>query len=867
MALTPMMKQYLETKEKYKDCILFYRLGDFYEMFFDDAINASKELDLVLTGRDCGLSERAPMCGIPYHAANTYIAKLIEKNYKVAICEQLTEPSESKGLVVRDVVKVVTPGTVMDETLLKEDKNNFIASVYSDGNDIGIAWADISTGEFNLTQIKNDKDNKNLCDVLLSFMPSEIICNKELYSLAKNLKVIKYNILPEFSCYYDWAYYNDTAYLALINQLNVKSLKAFECDNKKYAICAGGALIEYFKETQKRSLAHINRIIYIKDNKYMYIDNNTVRNLELIKTIRDGKKYGSLLWLLDNTQTGMGARCLYSCITQPLNDVNEINNRLDAVEELKNNVEIRERLKEKLSKVKDIERLAAKTAYGSLNPKDCIFIKNTLSVLPEIKYILNSVKTIELKNIECNIKSFDNLYNLIENAISENPPQVLKDGGIIKEGYNNELDEIKKSSSGGKEWLNQLELSEREKTGIKNLKVGFNKVFGYYIEVTKSYLDKIPINYTRKQTLANAERFITPELKNVENKILGADEESIRLEIHLFNNIVEKISEHITGMQTTAKALSMLDVLLSYSITAIKYNYCKPNILNDNILKIQNGRHPVVEAISKNEDFIPNDTYLNNNDNRIMIITGPNMAGKSTYMRQVALIVLMAHIGSFVPADNAQIGLTDRIFTRVGAFDNLAFDQSTFMVEMTEVANILHSATDKSLLILDEVGRGTSTFDGLSIAWSVMEYISKKYKAKTLFATHYHELTELEGSIEGVKNYKILVKELNNSIVFLRKISRGGANKSFGIDVAALAGIPKQVTDRAKIILKQLEEADINNTKNKSAQVSLDIENNNNNNQDKHNKVINKITELDINCLSPVEALNFIYNIKKQLSE
>ena len=863
MALTPMMKQYFDTKEKYQDCILFYRLGDFYEMFFDDAVTASKVLDLVLTGRDCGLSERAPMCGIPYHAADTYIAKLIENNYKVAICEQLTTPEESKGLVVRDVIKVITPGTVMEDSLLKEDKNNFIASVYFEDNNIGVAWADISTGEFYLTEITSNGDFTKLSDTLLGFMPAEIICNQSMLLIAKNLKVIKYDILPQFSCYYDWSYNYDTAYKTIIGQLSVKTLNAFECEDRKYAISAAGALFEYFKETQKRSLSHINRICYIKDNKFMNLDNNTIRNLELVRTIRDGKKYGSLLWLLDKTQTGMGARYLYSCLTQPLNDASEINMRLDAVNELNKNVEIREGIKEKLSYVKDIERLAAKTAYGNLNPKDCIFIKNTFSVLPEIKFLLNSASSHALKEIENSIFCFEDITLLLEKALNENPSQFVKDGGIIKAGYNEELDCLKQASTGGKKWLAELEGTERAKTGIKNLKIGYNRVFGYYIEITKSYLEQVPINYIRKQTISNAERFITPELKNIENKILGADEESIRLEIKLFGEIVSKTFECIAKMQSTGKALAILDTLLSFSETAIKYNYCKPDILIDNVLSIENGRHPVVEAVSKNEDFVPNDTFLDNSENRIMIITGPNMAGKSTYMRQVALISLMAHIGSFVPAKSAKIPVIDRIFTRVGAFDNLAFDQSTFMVEMTEVANILHNATDNSLIILDEVGRGTSTFDGLSIAWSVMEYISKKLRAKTLFATHYHELTELEGTIEGVKNYKILVKEINGSIVFLRKISRGGANKSFGIDVASLAGIPSLVTDRARKILKQLEDADINNSKNKSSQVSINL-NHEDVKKSENSELIKALKDLDINTISPMEALNMLYSLKEK---
>ena len=866
MALTPMMRQYLETKEKYKDCILFYRLGDFYEMFFDDAIIASKVLDLVLTGRDCGLEERAPMCGVPYHSAEAYIAKLLENGYKVAICEQLTTPDQSPELLVRDVVRVVTPGTVMEEGLLKEDVNNFIASVYLDKDDIGIAWADISTGEFYLKQIKRDTGFAKLCDTLLGFSPSEIICNAPMLDEIKELNAVKYNLLPAFSGYHEWAFFHDTAYKALTEQLQVNSLVPFECENKIYAICAAGALVQYLRDTQKRSLSHLSCLSFVKESRYMLLDNNAVRNLELVKTLRDGKKYGSLLWLLDETCTSMGARCLHASILQPLTQPDKIAERLDAVEELIRNVEMREGIREYLSQVRDLERLAAKTSYGSLNPKDCIHIKNTFAVLPYIRNLLKSAKSSLLRRICEEISCFDGIVDLLRRALNDNPPTVLRDGGIIKAGYNAELDELKSASSNGKRWLLELEAAERERTGIKNLRVGFNKVFGYYIEVTKSYLNQVPMNYVRKQTLANAERYITPELKNVENKILGADEASIRLEIKLFDDIVSEISKLIKPMQATGKALANLDMLLSFAAVAIKHNYCKPAITSGSCLVIEEGRHPVVEAVSKSEKFVPNDTYLDDDQNRIMIITGPNMAGKSTYMRQVALIILMAHIGSFVPAKKAQIPIVDRIFTRIGAFDNLAFDQSTFMVEMTEVASILHNATDRSLLVLDEVGRGTSTFDGLSIAWAVMEFISKKFKAKTLFATHYHELTELEGRIEGVKNYRILVKEINGSIAFLRKIQRGGANKSFGIDVAALAGIPRQVIERSRKILMQLEEADINNPRNKSAQVvmSFDVHGDR---SSEYEEILDYVKSIDLDTLSPIEALNKMYYLKQKVAE
>lgn len=863
MALTPMMIQYLETKEKYKDCILFYRLGDFYEMFFDDALEASKVLDLTLTGRDCGLKERAPMCGIPYHSAENYIAKLIENNYKVAICEQLTQP-DGKSLVVRDVVKVITPGTVMEENLIKEDKNNFIASVYLNESSAGIAWSDITTGDFFITEKNAGESLEKLIDFLLSLQPAEIICNEAMYKYSKDLKATKIGLLPNFSSFFDWAFDFDTAYKITTRQLNVVNLKAFECETKKLAISAGGALLEYFSQTQKRSLSHINRLSFITDNKYMVLDNSTRRNLELTKTMRDGKKQGSLLWLLGNTSTSMGARNTYSWIEQPLRGIDEINLRLDSVAELVENDEAREVLIESLSGIRDIERLSAKIGYGNINPRDCISIRNTFCKLPVIKSILNKLTSQKLKNINSGIFLFEETLNLLSDAINDNPPIVLKDGNIIKEGFSEELDNIKSASIDGKKWMSQLETYERENTGIKSLKVGFNRIFGYYIEISKSYISEVPINYIRKQTLAGGERYITEELKRMEEKILGAEERAINLEIKLFNEIVSKLFNLIRELQVTAKSLAEIDSLVTFADVAIKNKYIRPNITDsNNPLKIVNGRHPIVEVLTKGGEFVANDTYLDSIDDRIMIITGPNMAGKSTYMRQVALITLMAHIGSFVPAQEAIIPLTDRIFTRVGAMDNLAFDQSTFMVEMSEVASILNNATSKSLLILDEVGRGTGTFDGLSIAWAVTEYIAEKIKAKTLFATHYHELSELEGSLNGVKNYSILIKELAGNIVFLRKIIRGSAGKSFGIEVAALAGLPKQVLLRSKKILKQLEEADINNSKNKAAQISFD--NVKITVDTKAEDIKNFIDEIDINNISPIEAINMLNSLKKMI--
>lgn len=859
MALSPMMQQYVITKEKYKDAILLYRLGDFYEMFFDDAVIASKALDLTLTGKMCGLDERAPMCGIPYHALDGYLTKLIEQGYKVAICEQLTEPKKGVKLVERDVVRVITPGTLIDSNLLDDKKNNYILCGVLDGGVVGVSYTDISTGIIYLAEQNLSQFN----DLLVRVRPSEIICNQNLAEISDTLLATKLQIVPNFQVRAFESFDYDECYKVLTNQIDKKELIGLS--DKQQTIISAGVLIKYLLETQKRSLSHINTISYIYDNEFMSLDSNTRRNLELTETIKDRKKRGSLLWLLDKTQTSMGSRMLRSYIEQPLYDEKLINQRLNGVEELVKNVVNRDALIKLLNSVYDIERLCGKISYNNLTPKDTIALKNSLSVLPEIKEKLSIYKSTILKNIAKDIYDYSSIYNMLDSAIIENPPYVLKDGGFIKKGYSKELDDICNISTVGKTWLATLEADEREKTGIKNLKIGYNSVFGYYIEVSKGQIDQVPYRYQRKQTIANAERYITDELKEMENKILHAEEQKIALEISLFNQIRETLLENVSAMQKTARQIAVLDALLSFATVACERNYCKPQVSSEiNCIEIVNGRHPVVEALLKNEDFIPNDTYLDNADSRTMIITGPNMAGKSTYMRQVALITLMAHIGSFVPAQKANISLTDKIFTRVGASDDLAFGQSTFMVEMSEVSNILKQATNNSLIVLDEVGRGTSTFDGLSIAWSVMEYLSKTLKAKTLFATHYHELTELEGILEGVKNYRINVKEFNDSIIFLRKIVRGGANKSFGIEVAKLAGLPENVIARAKEILHNLEENEINKNSNL---LKLNENAENKKFQRAVMEVGNILKDVNVETLTPLNAFDLILQLTEKLKK
>lgn len=851
--LSPMMQKYWETKELYPDCIIFYRLGDFYEMFFEDAKKASKLLDLTLTGRDCGLSERAPMCGVPYHAAETYIAKLVSLGEKVAICEQLEQPQKGVKLVKRDVVKIVTAGTITENGLLDERKNNFILSVSEIDDETSISWADITTGDFYSMVLPKNCDKTAIFDMLAKINPSEIICNQAVYQKFYQLKEITSGQYPKFSLFKEWAFNPNHAETTLKNHFNVTNLNAFEIENNKIIISSAGALIEYLNETQKHALININKILVEDDSKYMKIDGVAIKNLELIKTMRDGKRYGTLLWLLDHTETAMGSRNLTSWISSPLLDKDKINYRLQGVEELYKNILMKNAVKDILSNIRDTERLSGKISNNNITPKDCLLLVSSLSAFPTLKFTLSGATSKIINDINDNIANFDDVTSILEKAINPKCPTNLKDGGYIADGFDAELDRLRLLSKNSKSTLDNMLEKEREKTGIKNLKIGYNKVFGYYLEVTNSFKDKVPFDYIRKQTLVGAERFITEELKTLEEDLLTSKERSIELESQIFSKIKELLASNIKKLQRSSKAIAVLDTICAFAHVSKKNNYCKPNIGDFGTpLKIVAGRHPVVEEISS-EQFIPNDSFIDTNNDRMLIITGPNMAGKSTYMRQVALITIIAHIGCFVPAKSAEIPLTDRIFTRVGASDNLISDQSTFMVEMNEVALILNKATKNSLLILDEVGRGTSTYDGLSIAWAVVEYITKNIKAKTLFATHYHELSELEGSIEGVKNYKVTVKEYNGNVIFLRKIQEGSANKSFGIEVASLAGVPKVVTESAKKILKKLEKSSIT--------VSTKVEDETIETND-YTELIKTLKESDVDSMSPREALEFLYELK-----
>lgn len=875
--LTPMMKQYFSIKEKYNDSILFFRLGDFYEMFFDDAITASRELEITLTGRVCGQDEKAPMCGIPFHSAESYIAKLISKGYKVAICEQVEDASEAVGIVKRDVVRIVTPGTVTDTKLLDEKNNNYLCSIYLDDTGLGISYVDITTGELYTTEVI-ESENK-LYDILIDELgkisPTEIITNEYLYNKKDYINKLrnKFNVI--INKYHEWSYETNTALNCIKNQLNVITLSGFGINDNKYCISSTGSLIEYLNETQKTTLSHLNTINFYYISNYMILDINTRKNLELTETIKDNNKKGSLLWLLDKTSTSMGARLLKKWVEQPLINKDEIMRRLNTIQYLTNDILLMDDIKNTLDKVYDLERLLGKISYGSCNGRDLLALKNSINVLPNLKNILSNSNSNNLKDLGNNLDTLEDVYKLIDESILDNPPVSIKEGGLIKKDYNNELKELIEASIEGKNWLSSLETNEKNRTGIKSLKVGFNKVFGYYIEITKSNLNLVPNDYIRKQTLSNAERYITPELKEMESKILGAEERSMKLEYEIFMEVREKINTHIRRIQECAKIVSNVDAINSLSLVAFKNNYIKPEINDEGIIDIKNGRHPVVEKMLNDELFVPNDTYLNKNDNRISIITGPNMAGKSTYMRQVALITLLCHIGSFVPAEEANICIVDRIFTRIGASDDLSQGKSTFMVEMSEVANILNNSTSNSLLILDEIGRGTSTYDGLSIAWSVIEYISDKNKcgSKTLFATHYHELTELEGKLDGVDNYNILVQEQGEDIIFLRKISHGGADKSYGIEVARLAGVPNEVIKRAKEILLKLENNNDNSTNNENVykEVSicenLDINYQLNLFDSKSNNIIEKLKNIDLLNTSPIEAINILYSLVNEVKD
>ena len=865
---SPMMQHYLATKEKYKDCILFYRLGDFYEMFFDDAINVSRELELTLTGKDCGQEERAPMCGIPYHAAESYIAKLVQNGHKVAICEQLEDPKLAKGIVKRDVIRVVTPGTVTESNLLEEKRNNYIMSIFKKGIFFGIAICDVSTGDFYAAEIKEENNFERLLDEISRFSPSEIIANEMLYDCSEEISKIKERFDVYISTEDESNFSEDTENIYMQYALSDdKGNIIKDLDKRLFAVSAINGLIKYIEETQKTKLEHINKITIYTITKYMSLDINARRNLELTEKLRDKSKKGTLLWVLDKTATSMGGRLLRRWISDPLIDVAEINNRLDAVQELKDDIMLRGELTSSLKGVYDIERLAGKISYGNANARDLNSLKSSASKLPEIKKLIENSKSGMLKELYNELDSLEDIYSLIDKAIVEEPPISVTEGGVIKMGYDPEIDELKTAMTDGKTWLVQLEAREREETGIKGLKVGYNKVFGYYIEVTKSNLALVPDRYIRKQTLTGGERYITEELKELETKVLGAEEKVVNLEYQAFTKIREQIKSQIQRLQKSAMAVSKLDVLSSFAQVAEDLNYCMPQVDNSGVIDIKDGRHPVIEKMLPSGAFVANDTYLDKDGNRLSIITGPNMAGKSTYMRQVALITLMAQIGSFVPATSAHIGVVDKIFTRVGASDDLSMGQSTFMVEMMEVANILKEATSNSLVVLDEIGRGTSTYDGLSIAWAVAEYIANKEKcgAKTLFATHYHELTQLEDTLEGVKNYSIAVKEKGEDIIFLRKIVNGGTDESYGVHVAKLAGVPKVVTQRANEILKKIERKNVLVNKNSEKENKKQVDGQLDMYNFKLAEIAHELDKVNINELTPIDALNTLVKIKEEL--
>lgn len=872
---TPMMQHYLKTHEEYKDCILFYRLGDFYEMFFDDAKVVSKELELTLTGKSCGAEERAPMCGIPYHAAETYLTRLVKKGYKVAICEQVEDPKLAKGMVKREVTRVVTPGTTLNAQALDETKNNYIMCIAYIGDHYGISSADITTGDYYVTEVDSER---KLLDEVNKYQPTEIICNEAFYISGIDIDDMKNRMGIVIYSLDAWYFSDETAQMTLKDHFKVRDLEGLGLADYDSGVVAAGALLKYLYETQKTTLSNLVAIHPYTTGKFMIIDSSTRRNLELVETLREKQKRGSLLWVLDKTRTAMGARTLRSFVEQPLIERTEIEERYDAIDEFNTNAITREEIREYLNPVYDLERLITRVTYQTANPRDLIAFRNSIHMLPPIKTLMSDFQSPLLKRLYEQLDTLDELYELIERSIAEEPPLTLHDGGILKEGYNEEVDHLRKAKTDGKSWLADLEAKEREKTGIKNLKIKYNKVFGYYLEVTNSFKDMVPDYFTRKQTLANAERFITPELKELEDVILGAEDKLIVLEYELFREVRQKVADEVVRIQKTAKAVAQIDVFASLATVAEQNNYCRPKLNEKGLIDIKDGRHPVVERMIQNEMFVANDTYLDNGSNRVSIITGPNMAGKSTYMRQSALIVLMAQIGSFVPAKSAKIGIVDRIFTRVGASDDLASGQSTFMVEMSEVANILRNATSNSLLILDEIGRGTSTFDGLSIAWAVVEYISnpRLLGAKTLFATHYHELTELEGKLNSVNNYCIAVKEKGDDIVFLRKIVKGGADKSYGIQVAKLAGVPDNVIERAKEIVEELSNNDITEiVQNISAEGSskrskpkldeVDLEQISLLDTMDNDTILNELKELDLGQMTPIEAMNKLYELQNKV--
>ncbi len=872
------MTHYMETKKQYPDCILFYRLGDFYEMFFDDALTASRELEITLTGKECGLEERAPMCGVPYHAVDSYLYKLVQKGYKVAIAEQVEDPKLAKGLVKREVIRVVTPGTITSSQALDERKNNFLMGIVYMGDTFGISVCDITTGDYLVTEVEGER---SLLDEIHKFAPSEIICNEAFYMSSVDLEELKNRYHVAVSSLDNHYFSDESCRKVLREHFRVNNLDGLGLGDYDTGIIAAGAVLEYLYQTQKTSLPHIVTITPYTTGQYMVIDTSTRRNLELVETLREKQRRGSLLWVLDKTKTAMGARLMRNFIEQPLVHREEILARQNAVEELNMSYISREELREYLNPVYDLERLIGRISYRSANPRDLIAFRNSLEMLPHIKGILGEFNSPLLKEIWKDLDTLEDLYQLIEAAIVDDPPILTREGGMIKDGFHEEADKLRHAKTEGTSWLAELEAKERDKTGIKNLKIKYNKVFGYYLEVTNSFKELVPDYFVRKQTLANAERYTTSELKELEDVILGAEDKLFSLEYELFCQVRDKIGAEVGRIQATAKAIAGLDVFCSLSLVATRNNYVKPKINEKGSIHIKNGRHPVVELMLKDDLFVANDTVLDNNKNRISIITGPNMAGKSTYMRQTALIVLMAQIGSFVPADGADIGVCDRIFTRVGASDDLASGQSTFMVEMTEVANILRNATRSSLIILDEIGRGTSTFDGLSIAWAVVEYISntKVLGAKTLFATHYHELTELEGTMSGVTNYCIAVKEQGDDIVFLRKIVKGGADKSYGIQVAKLAGVPEPVIARAKELVEELSSADITVKAREIAEASANVTQKRTVTKPdevdlnqmtifdtvRNEDIIREIEGIEINEITPMEALNILSRLQGKL--
>ncbi len=872
---TPMMQQYLQTKKEYSDCILFYRLGDFYEMFFEDAEVVSKELELTLTGKNCGMEERAPMCGVPFHALEGYLNKLVSNGHKVAICEQVEDPKLARGLVKREVIRIVTPGTNLDMQALDESKNNYLMSIVYLADKYGLSIVDVSTGDYYVTEVDSER---KLVDEINKFGPSEIICNESFYMSGVDVEDMRHRLQITIYALESWYFGDELAEKTLKEHFRVKSVAALGLSDYDCGVIAAGALLRYLYETQKNNLEHISAIHPYSTGKYMVIDSSTRRNLELVETLREKQKRGSLLWVLDKTKTAMGARLLRSYVEQPLIERAAIEKRQDAIAEINRHVITREELREYLNPIYDLERLITRVTYKTANPRDLIAFRNSLGMLPAIRTLLEEFDCELLNELKSETDTLEDLHALIDSSIVEEPPLSVRDGGLIKDGYNEEADQYRHAKAEGKTWLAELEAKEREKTGIRNLKIKYNKIFGYYLEVTNSYKNLVPDYFTRKQTLANAERYITPELKELEDMILGAEDKLVLLEYELFCGVRDKIAAEVVRIQKTAKAVAGIDVFASLALVAEQNNYCRPGINENGVIDIKGGRHPVVEKMIPNDMFIDNDTYLDNANSRISIITGPNMAGKSTYMRQTALIVLLAQIGSFVPAASAKIGIVDRIFTRVGASDDLASGQSTFMVEMNEVANILRNATPDSLLVLDEIGRGTSTFDGLSIAWAVVEHISnpKLLGAKTLFATHYHELTELEGKLSNVNNYCIAVKEKGDDIVFLRKIVKGGADKSYGIQVAKLAGVPDSVIERAKEIVEELIANDItgvtrkipvdSGTRRKKERLDeVDLTQMSLFDTVKDDDIIEELRSVDVGNLTPIEALNKLYELQNKV--